>query len=142
MKKAPAYWISPAGKILSVQVGKRHIDFIIQNPEQFGLTREEVEERYARHQEAMGREGTAREELILTSIKNGWIRIRRYAHPDHWKINVLQLNENTRDILASWASGMMTQGASRYDDIRIDTPGGTSQVTMEALSTTWKGKGA
>ena len=142
MEKAPAYWISPAGKILPVQVGKRHIDFIIHNPETFGLTGEEVEERYTRHQEAMGREGTAREELILTSIKNGWIRIRNYAHPDHWKVNVFQLNQNTKAILASWASGMMIRGTSRYDDIRIDSPDGTSQVTMEELSTTFKAKGA
>ena len=59
---------------------ERHVRYIIDDPPRFGLTREQVNEAYARHKEPIGWEGKAREELIKRACATGWIRIRHYPH--------------------------------------------------------------
>jgi hypothetical protein len=73
---ARAHWISPAGEVLPVQ--RKHINEVITNPSRFGMSREQIEEVYARHHEPLGLEGKAREEIIVTLVDRGWIRVRHY----------------------------------------------------------------
>ena len=74
---SPAYFISPKGKI--VYVGTNHIAYIIRNPEKFWLSIEFIEYVYNHYNERLGMEGKAREQIILSLIDSGWIRIRRYG---------------------------------------------------------------
>lgn len=97
-----AYWISPQGKVLDVGISK-HIDHIVQHPESFGLTDAEVEAVYAKHNEQVGVEGQAREELILQTVSRGYIRIRFYVNK-RWSITLSNINSRTnKNILQKWA---------------------------------------
>lgn len=69
------WWISPEAEIVVVN-SSTHISEIISNPDKFGLTREDVEETYARHGERLGLEGKAREEIMKKVMSHGWIRAR------------------------------------------------------------------
>ncbi|MFP4152442.1 MAG: hypothetical protein ACLFR8_05295 [Alkalispirochaeta sp.] len=62
----------------SISVPKDHASPILDDPQRFGLTQDQIDEIYARHGETPGSEGAARDELIRTATEHGWIRIRRY----------------------------------------------------------------
>jgi hypothetical protein len=102
-----AYWISPSGKI--IDVATNHIDVVIKNPQAFGLTDEKIKETYEKYGEEMGREGQAREELILWLVKKGWIRVRRYRN-DGYSINVGRMSKKVKDSLFSWATKLLNTG--------------------------------
>lgn len=70
-----AFFISPKGKIVPVW-GSHHIDEIISDPGQFGLTRKAVEAKFDEYGEKLGVERKAREEIIADLLKKGWIRVR------------------------------------------------------------------
>lgn len=102
-----AYWISPSGKV--IDVGTNHIDVVIKNPKVFGLTDEKIKETYDKYGEVMGREGQAREELIIWLVKKGWIRVRRYRN-DGYSVNIGRMSKKIKDILFSWASKLINTG--------------------------------
>ena len=114
-----AYWISPVGKI--IRVDDRHISSIIREPELFGLSREEIEAIYAKHNERMGHEGKAREEIIRSIIAKGYIRIRLYAKQGFWSINVNKLNNRNKDLIQQWAEEVIKDGGDRYNLVNILT---------------------
>ncbi|HPC71448.1 MAG TPA: hypothetical protein PLB48_06565 [Treponema sp.] len=79
------YWYRNC-KLFNIGV-KKHINYIIEYPEYFGLTREYIEQVYASFNEKIGFEGKAREALIKQVSKDGWIRLRHYVRPkDYWSI--------------------------------------------------------
>ena len=90
-----AYWVSPQGKIFDV--GTNHIDAVIKNPKAFGLTSEKIQAAYDKHGEELGREGKAREEIILDLVKKGWVRIRRYRN-EGYSVNIGRLSKKMKDI--------------------------------------------
>lgn len=97
-----AYWISPQGKVLDVGISK-HIDQIIQYPESFGITHDQVKETYTKHNERVGTEGRARDELILYAINSGFIRVRFYKN-SRWSITLNNVDSKTnKNILHRWA---------------------------------------
>ncbi len=102
-----AYWISPRGEVLPVATN--HIDIVIKNPKKFGYTTEKIEEIYARHEERMGKEGMAREEIILDLLKHKWIRIRRYRNQGY-SVNVDKVTKKIKDILFDWANKLLNKG--------------------------------
>lgn len=114
-------WISPEGRVIADQgqvAGRgRHIHTMIDNPEIFGFTADEIAATYKRHKEIMGQEGNAREELILKAVSNGWIRIRRYLRPDQYSVNVNQINQRSMRRLEKWAMEMLGQG--KYTTVSI-----------------------
>lgn len=69
------WWVSPGKEIIPVS-GTTHIDEIIRNPDRFGFTKAEIEEAYSRHNEPIGLEGQAREEIMKKAMDDGWIRAR------------------------------------------------------------------
>ncbi len=62
-----AYWISPKGEIIPVSgpSGSCHIQAVINNPQTFGLDLDYIKDVYDKHNEELGSEGKAREEIIL-----------------------------------------------------------------------------
>jgi len=102
-----AYWISPRGEVLPVSTN--HIDIIIKNPKKFGLTTEKIEKIYADHNERMGSEGDAREEIILELLKHNWIRIRRYRNQGY-SVNVDKMTKKIKDTLFDWANKLLNKG--------------------------------
>lgn len=104
-----AYWVSPSGKIYDV--GTNHIDVVIKNPQTFGLTKDKIQAVYDKYGEELGREGKAREEIILDLVKKGWVRIRRYRN-EGYSVNIGKMTKKVKDILFSWADKMLNTGVN------------------------------
>ena len=113
------FWISPKGEILSV--GTKHIDMIINSPETFGLTKEQIQQVFQKHNEPMGSEGNAREELMADLLKQGWIRIRKYRRPDFWSVQGGKLDHTFYTHMIEWIHGMAVNKTFQYSDIVATT---------------------
>lgn len=75
MAQGGGYWISPDGKIVAVPL---HITAIIDNPQMFGYTEEQLREEFEKHGEPYGSEGKAREKILRDVMRRGWIRLREW----------------------------------------------------------------
>jgi len=86
---------------------KTHIDYIISNPDKFGMTLEEIQAIYNKHKERLHSEGNAREEIIKKVSEDGWIRIRHYIvrGDDKWSIQFDKWNLRKKNVMAflEWA---------------------------------------
>lgn len=83
-----------------------HIQYIIDNPDKFDLSLNDIKSIYKKYNERLGSEGKAREELIRFASKDGWIRIRHYVTPrDYWTIQFDNYNKRKRTInyFIDWA---------------------------------------
>lgn len=80
---------------LIVDIGfHSHIRYLIRNHSAFQISKATIEKTYAKYNERMGFEGRAREELMITALTNGWIRVRHHLSPyDHWIIQCDVLKE-------------------------------------------------
>ena len=101
-----AYWISPSGEV--IDCATTHISEVINKPEQFGLTREGIEELYKQYDEPLGHEGKAREEIMLDLIKKGWTRIRWVPSKYSWTVQIADLTKRVMDNLQNWAMSIIT----------------------------------
>ena len=101
--QAEAFWArlgSNGIEVYDVSQGT-HIGKILDNPELFGLTREQVEETYAKYGERIGLEGKAREEIIKHVAQEGWVRIRHYTgRNDYWSIQADDTEKRKKEIKA------------------------------------------
>ena len=77
-----------------------HIRSVTNSPHKFSLTRDRVEEEYAKHKELIPIEGKARLALIIWIIQNThWVRIREYdSNQGHW-VTVNYREENQKKIV-------------------------------------------
>ena len=118
MKYEKAYWISPDSKIIQVEIS--HIQKVLQMPEAFNLTRQFLEEKYKEHNEKLGLEGKAREEIMTTLLNDGWIRIRLKSRPDYWIIQLKSYSKIESKSIIKWAKLMLKNNyADIYSEIRI-----------------------
>jgi hypothetical protein len=110
-------FICPDGKL--VQVRQSHIDTVILQPAQFETTTQEIESIFAKHNELMGIEGSARQEILCGLVMKGWIRLRRYIKPrEQWSVTVKELDDRTRLFLHNRARNMLTgELGFREDDL-------------------------
>jgi len=115
-----AFSISPTGEILSVE---RHIQLIIENPDIFGYTKQEILDLYNKYHEDLGQEGKAREEIINQVIKKGWIRVRKYDRPEYWSINVYFLTKDVvkrlENLAKQIADKKIERSGSMWDEIKL-----------------------
>jgi len=91
------YWLKETTvyHTLIVDIGfHSHIRYLIRNHSAFQISKATIEKTYAKYNERMGFEGRAREELMITALTNGWIRVRHHLSPyDHWIIQCDGLRE-------------------------------------------------
>lgn len=109
MSLSPSFWISPSGVIIATDADK-HINMITSDPQKFGLSKEYVEEVFARYNEPMDHEGKAREEIIENILQDGWIRIRKYPRPGYYGVTINFMSAQKRRALKAWAHRMLTTG--------------------------------
>lgn len=136
-----ALWISPKGQAFGFSVGK-HIDAIVENPKKFGYTKEQIDAIYDKYDEKKYIEGKAREELIKSVIRKGFIRLRRYRNR-FWSVNLYDWNSKSKDLLITWAMDIIRGvGTIKEDDIympvKIDCERGSPprNITIEELAKT------
>lgn len=111
-----AYWISPTGRIMDTN-GTFHIKSVVDNPRKFGLSDEYINELYAKHNETVGSEGRAREEIIINLAKQGWIRMRLYLsrQGSYWSVTMNDLSDRAKDSLYKWATRQMKFDGAKGD---------------------------
>jgi hypothetical protein len=102
---APAFWISPNGKLIPVY--KTHIHEVIDYPLAFGLTDKYVKSLYKKYKEPLYSESTARCEIVADLIGKGWVRIRNDVGQNYYIIELYELNDDTKDFLWAWAKGLL-----------------------------------
>lgn len=88
MPQGLGFWVKEDRIILlRAPLEGTHISYITAHPEEFHLTREEIQRVYDTYQEELHKEGKAREELIKRVSQEGWIRVRHYrGSHDYWSI--------------------------------------------------------
>ena len=130
-----AYFVCPDSNLINVS--SSHIDTVINGPEAFGCTGEEINSIYERFGEPIGLEGKAREVILKHLIQKGWMRIRKYNN--HWIINVNNIDSRINDSLCSWAKNVINVGLTgkteyKYAVVRINSFASSAVTTLEALS--------
>ena len=105
---APAYWISPDGKILSNF--RYHMDSVCENPAAFGLSREFLESVYNKYKEPWGSEGRTREEVMSLLLGKGWIRIRYFPASRYYAVDLQELTETSKFYVWLWAKALLKAG--------------------------------
>ena len=91
-----AFFISPESEIIPVP--DRHIVAIVNEPDLFGLTMEEISKRFAKHKETIGWEGYARNEIILELLETNWTRLRVFMRNGTWRLQVFtELNDTIKE---------------------------------------------
>ena len=101
MTYSNAYWLFPNGEIRELGT-ESHISLVTKNPEDFGLSRKEIEACYQKHNEKLWTEKKAREEIIFQLLDKGFIRIRLYPNK-YWSISAKDWGEDTKRLLVKWA---------------------------------------
>ena len=120
-----AFFISPKGDIIYTPT--KHIESVLRYPEKFGLDRDFIEYIHDFYNEKLGQEGKAREQILLSLFKKGWMRLRRYR--SFWSINVKMYSNKVKDYLQKWAS-LLIKGKLEfreddpYMDIKIQQDSG------------------
>ncbi len=102
MPQGAGYWISPSNVL--VRVAENHIKTVLNHPEQFGYAPGQVEDIYAHHDEKVGTEGEAREQVIKDLVSRRWIRIREYQGRGREYISVFfrRMDKYTKEQVASF----------------------------------------
>ena len=116
-KKANAYWISPSGTTHPVKT--THIQEVIDHPEEFNTTLNEIKKVYQECKENIGLEGKARDKIMADIIHNGngWIRIRYDRGTDYYSIEVGKINKIIKEHINQWAIKTLEIAPSRGNTI-------------------------
>lgn len=130
-----AFWINPYGEILDIG-GAKHINSIIQSPEKFGFSKEEIQQMHQTHNEPVGIEGKAREEMIKDAMQRGFIHIRLYPNK-FWAVNAWRFHKKAKQALSKWAEKAMNHpGAGKNMAVRLyslEKDAIVGQTTMQNL---------
>jgi hypothetical protein len=94
--RGPGYWYHD-GQFL--EIAGLHISAIIGNPLLYEIAENLIKTIYQKHNEVLGTDGYASEEILMEATKKGWIRVGRYLNPvDHWQIQVDDYMKREKDI--------------------------------------------
>jgi len=120
------FFLSPDG--ILIPVDSKHIAMVIDCPEKFGMTRDQVEEFYRRHGEPLGLEGAAREEILRILLRNGWTRIRN--NRGLWSVETQSMTEILLFRLRAFAAMARKGGKPFYGKAS-----GSDEVQLAILGT-------
>ncbi len=111
---ANAYWIKE-GNYLPVH--KRHINEIINRPQLFGYTKEQVQKTFSDENEPLYHEGIARNKLMSKAFENGWIRLRKKTERgcEYWIIQAGE-KEQAFPVIKRFISFAVDNGLIRPDE--------------------------
>ena len=100
-----AFFITPKREIVAVP--DRHIIAIINDPKFFGLTLNHIKIVCKKHNEDLGWEGYARNEIILDLLKTDWVRLRFFIRSGTWRIQIYEeLNETLKKSILVFCRGL------------------------------------
>jgi len=129
LEDSEAYWISPAGQILPVR--QTHVKEVLDKPEVFEYSKDELIALYKKFNEPIGFEGKARHQIMETIIGRGWIRLRFNPRNSFWIIELSQMGKKEKEYLYTWASERINSfPKSRYEDVKIVELKTNNETTM------------
>jgi hypothetical protein len=113
---ARAYWLSPSKDIIPVD--SVHIETILSNIDQFGLTQEYIDEVAEKHggKHELRDGGKAREEIMIDVMKKGWVRVRK--NRETWVIQLdaptlnSKISRTQKNAIVNWAEKLMEMNPS------------------------------
>ena len=118
MPQGDGFWISPHGE--AIRVGVNHIRAVLDKPDLYGYTKDQLQKTYKAHDEKWGTEGKAREVIITDLTKKGWIRMRHYTgRGDRITVNVNRLNDKTADKITDFFSGWKGAKNATFSPVEI-----------------------
>lgn len=123
------YWISPRGKYFLVEL--THIDTVCNHPAVFGTGEEELMRVFDQYDEPYGIEGKARKKIILSIMRKGWCRCRRYGNRG-WTLNVSRLTPRTKKRVTRFFL-QVYEDKTGYDDVRLYHPEGVLRTTVPEI---------
>jgi hypothetical protein len=131
-----AYFITPSGQLISTN-GRSHISLIINSPNKFGFTKQQIVDLYKKYNEKLGVEGKAREQLLRLLFEKGWTRARRYPNK-FWSVQVKKLTKKAKDYLQDFASKILKgfhgfKEEDKFMPMKIDTSHGMKKYTVEKV---------
>lgn len=126
--KAGDCWISPAGSIIPLVDGG-HIETVWSQPEKFGYKPGDVETIYKKHNEIVGTDGNARDEIMIKLWKDGFMRVNYNPKNDTFIINCWGIK---LPVLKTFAA------AAIHGSLGMKVYGGTEVVLSDASSKTYK----
>ena len=102
MSSNNGYWIK--NKLIVDVSNSTHINYIMDYPEDFNLTKDYISSLYKKYNEKIGTEGKAREEIIRKVSELGWIRVRHYVinHEEYWSLQFDVYNERNRKTIRNF----------------------------------------
>jgi hypothetical protein len=107
-----AFFISPRGEIVGTP--QTHIQQVITKPEKFGFNDDIIDYIYNFYSEPKGLEGKAREQILISLLNQGWIRLRRSKN--FWTAQLKKLDGKSRKHISQWA-GALLDGKLGYNEI-------------------------
>ncbi len=126
---ANAYWILPKNEVEEsavIEVKAKHIDTVIDNPEIFGMTYDEISQTYKKYNEKLRFEGFAREEIVIALIMKGYIHIRKNKKTDCWRITTINSLSDTKKVeqctirkLTDWYKLVSRNKEHKFSDFEI-----------------------
>ncbi len=121
MNNTDAFWISPTGEAIPVSI--THIDIVVKNMTKFGLDKKQVEALYAKHDEPVGFEGKAREDIMIAIMEKNWIRLRYIPKRDMWTAQLRNFNKRKKEYLFDWCNKMVEgkygSKANKFTDLVV-----------------------
>lgn len=107
-----------------------HIADILNHPERYGFTTEELHEMYKANGEKIGMEGKTREDVIKHLNRKNWVRVRHYSRPqDYWSLTVGDYKRQKKNIEDFIFYAIDHLGVTMDDQIQIVS---TETNTMES----------
>ncbi|WP_461248094.1 hypothetical protein, partial [Treponema sp. R6D11] len=103
-------WISPSGDMFGIPL--THVIAVIDDPDKFGLSMEQIKSVYNKFNEGLGSEGKARDEIVSMLISNGWVRIRYYPG-EYFHVELKQLTPPYKEYLSTWASRVIAKNPEK-----------------------------
>jgi hypothetical protein len=131
-----AFWLTPEYVVIPVKVS--HIETVIEHPEIFPISPEQIRAVYERHREVVRTEGRARQEIIRDLVAKGFVRLRRYRHPEYWSVNLPQISANSLEVLQQFF-WLLCQGrlgwreTDRQVPVILDAVGERRQIVLQDL---------
>lgn len=93
--RCEAFWFKGSS---TYAINRTHIDYIINNSSLFNLNIEYIRSIYNKHEEPFRFEGKARNEIMESVIKNGWVRIRkRRVNRKTLESAIIQFSNSTKE---------------------------------------------
>lgn len=126
--KYAAYWLY---KNRVVPVPMLHINTVIDNPEKFDFTEDELREIFDKYNEPYGHEGKARVEIIQTLLSKGWVRVRYTPRNDLWTLELSSLSRSMKDSI--WSFFTLLTGNDIGSQQAIDTMNQFSDVRITEI---------